>query len=96
MKSKLNIYLKGKSREEFAAKIGTTFNYVNLLAAGARRPSPELALKIEKATGGKVTRDEVLFPELYSHLSELESQIIPEFDKKLSRRIDNANIIIEG
>jgi DNA-binding transcriptional regulator YdaS (Cro superfamily) len=29
------------------------------------RPSPALALKIERATGGAVSRDELLFPELY-------------------------------
>lgn len=60
----LKKYLKNKDRAAFAAKIGTTKNYVNILACGSR-PSPELALKIEKASNGEVTRDELLFPELY-------------------------------
>ena len=60
---KLNIYLKRKDREKFAGLIGTTKNYVNLLACGSRRPSPELALKIEKATDGKVTVLELLLPD---------------------------------
>ena len=58
----LNKYLKRKDREFFAGLIGTTKNYVNLLACGSRRPSPELALKIEKATKGEVTVLELLFP----------------------------------
>lgn len=64
MTLKQYLKLKKKDRQWFAEKIGTTKNYVNNLACGAR-PSPELALKIEKATAGKVTRDELLFPELY-------------------------------
>ena len=39
--------------------------YVTQLIRGQRRPSPDLALKIEQATNGEVTRDELLFPELY-------------------------------
>ena len=60
---KLNIYLKRKDREKFAGLIGTTKNYVNLLACGSRRPSPELAEKIEKATKGKVSFRELLLPD---------------------------------
>ena len=31
--------------------------------AGRRRPSPEVALRIEEATGGEVTLREILFPD---------------------------------
>jgi DNA-binding transcriptional regulator YdaS (Cro superfamily) len=62
---KLKDYLKSKSRYQFAKQIGTTKPYVDRLIYCAR-PSPDLALKIEQATGGAVTRDELLFPELYS------------------------------
>jgi DNA-binding transcriptional regulator YdaS (Cro superfamily) len=61
---KLKDYLKSKSRLEFALKIGTTKPYIDRLLYSAR-PSPSLALKIERATGGAVSRDELLFPELY-------------------------------
>jgi len=61
----LKMYLPRGCREEFAREIGTTKNYLNLLVCHQRRPSPELALKIEKATKGAVTRDELIFPELY-------------------------------
>lgn len=61
---KLKEYLKGKDRAEFAKDVETTENYINLLACNSRRPSPELALKIEQATGGAVTRLELLYPEL--------------------------------
>jgi DNA-binding transcriptional regulator YdaS (Cro superfamily) len=40
------------------------FNYFHDIS-NKRRPSPSLALRIERATGGVVTRDELLFPELY-------------------------------
>ena len=61
---KLKNYLKHKSRYEFAVLIGTTKPYVDRLLYSAR-PSPALAYRIEQATDGQVTRDELLFPELY-------------------------------
>lgn len=39
------------SEAELAEKIGVTQAYVNMLKNGERRPSPELAQKIEAATG---------------------------------------------
>ena len=59
---RLKDYLKGKNRDEFAKLIGTTKNYINLLTCGSRRPSPELALKIEEATNGEIHHDELLYP----------------------------------
>lgn len=56
----LKQYLKGKNRELFAAKVGTTKNYINLLACGARRPSPDLALRIEAESMGQVTLRELI------------------------------------
>jgi len=58
----LKEYLKGRSREEFAKQIGTTKNYLNLLVCRSRRPSPELAFKIEQITGGVVDRMALLYP----------------------------------
>ena len=61
---KLKTYLKGKNDSDFSAEIGTTPNYLFQLKYNKRRrPSPALALKIEKATGGQVTVMELLFPE---------------------------------
>jgi DNA-binding transcriptional regulator YdaS (Cro superfamily) len=59
----LKLFLKGKNRADFAEQIGTTRNYVNLLACRIRRPSPALALRIEEATGGEVSRMELLYPD---------------------------------
>lgn len=59
---KLKEFLKNKNREQFAKIIHTTKNYVDQLCAEIRRPSPELALKIEKATGKEVTVLELLYP----------------------------------
>lgn len=60
---KLKEYLKGKSRKKFAVLVGTTKSYIDLLCCGQRRPSPELALKIDQATKGQVTRMELLYPD---------------------------------
>jgi len=62
--NKLNAFLKGKSREDFAKKVGTTKNYINLLVTDQRRPSPGLALRIQNATGGHVTVLELLYPDM--------------------------------
>jgi DNA-binding transcriptional regulator YdaS (Cro superfamily) len=47
---------------------------LSLICLGERRPSPDLALKIEWATNGAVTRDELLFPELYQSQSQQHGQ----------------------
>ena len=59
----LKEYLKGDNRKAFAKKIQTTKAYVDQLCSGQRRPSPDLAACIEKATGGQVNRMELLYPE---------------------------------
>lgn len=56
----LKRYLKGKNRALFAAKVGTTKNYINLLACGSRRASPDLALRIEAESNGEVTLRELV------------------------------------
>ena len=51
------------SNAELALMIGVHFSYITYLHNGKRRPSPELAEKIEQATGGQVSRLELLYPE---------------------------------
>lgn len=62
---KLNEYLTAKNLPQIAfsrqVKIGPI--YLNALVRGRRKPSPSLALRIEEATGGAVTRMELLYPE---------------------------------
>ena len=81
---------------EFSDSVKCSISMISLIRSGRRRPSPELAFRIEQMTGGLVSRDEQLFPWLYDYLDNLESQIKPEFDQILSRRIDNTKLIIEG
>ena len=81
---------------EFAPEVNCSVSMLSHINSGRRRPSPDLALRIERMSGQLVTRDELLFPELYDHLDKLESQIKPEFDPELSRRIDKTTLIIEG
>jgi DNA-binding transcriptional regulator YdaS (Cro superfamily) len=47
----------------FARRLGVSKSTITLLMQGARRPSPTLALRIEQATGGAVTRMELLYPD---------------------------------
>lgn len=57
---KLNKFLKGRDRALFAAKVGTTKNYLNMLACGARRASSRLALRIEAESEGAVSLRELV------------------------------------
>jgi transcriptional regulator with XRE-family HTH domain len=52
---------------EFAKLLGVTQQAIAKYESGRSiHPSPALALRIERATGGAVSRDELLFPELYA------------------------------
>jgi DNA-binding transcriptional regulator YdaS (Cro superfamily) len=51
------------SQIALARRLGVSKSTITLLMQGARRPSPSLALKIEQATGGAVTRMELLYPD---------------------------------
>ncbi len=61
--------LSTKEHKQIAQKVGTTYRYISQLAYGTspngkrRKPSPELAKKIEYATGGRVSRLELLYPD---------------------------------
>ena len=50
---------------EMAAYLGVTTTWLSLLINKHRRPSPELSIKIEKATQGLVTRLE-LRPDIFA------------------------------
>jgi transcriptional regulator with XRE-family HTH domain len=41
----------GKSERQFARMLGISQSHLNMIKNGSRRPSPELARKIEKITG---------------------------------------------
>lgn len=51
--------------DELAHRCGTNRAYLSQIAYGHRRPSPQMALRIEKETGGDVRREELL-PELFA------------------------------
>lgn len=55
---------------DFAKKVEVSRTHLNLISCGVRKPSPELAKRIEKATKGKVTKEEVLFPEDFPEKEE--------------------------
>ena len=59
------MFRKRISHTSMAAQLGLSRPYFSLLVARKKIPSPGVAIKIEKATGGLVTRDEVLFPDKY-------------------------------
>jgi len=81
---------------EFSETVKCSLSMLSHINSGRRRPSPELAWRIEQALNGAISRDQLLCPWVYDHLDSLESQIKPEFDQKLSRRIDKTTLIIEG
>jgi DNA-binding transcriptional regulator YdaS (Cro superfamily) len=53
------------AKSEMAAHLGITPTWMALLIAKRRQPSPALAVAIERATGGLVTRQE-LRPDLFA------------------------------
>jgi len=59
----LRAYLKGKSRKDFAGKIGRSVNYLNNLCQHPEQCGKITARRIEQATDGAVTIREMLFPE---------------------------------
>lgn len=48
---------------EFAKKARMKQPYISLISLKKRVPSPDMALRIQEATGGAVTVMELLFPE---------------------------------
>ena len=52
------------SKAEMAEFLGITPTWISLLISGRRKSSPVLALALEKATGGLVTRQE-LRPDIF-------------------------------
>jgi DNA-binding transcriptional regulator YdaS (Cro superfamily) len=58
---KLTTRLKMKQCE-LAIKLQTHPVYLNAILRGRATPSPKMALRIEEATGGDITRMELLYP----------------------------------
>ena len=50
----LKKYLEGKTKKDFAAKIGVSPSYLSQILSGAKSPQLDLAFRIEKATSGEV------------------------------------------
>ena len=53
------------AKKEMAVHLGITPTWLGLLLTGARRPSPELAKRIERATQGLVSAHE-LRPDIFN------------------------------
>jgi DNA-binding transcriptional regulator YdaS (Cro superfamily) len=49
-------------KSELAKKAGISPAFITYIGQGKKRPSPQVAEKIEKATNGMVTRMELLYP----------------------------------
>jgi DNA-binding transcriptional regulator YdaS (Cro superfamily) len=61
----LKMYLERKklSRRVFSEKVGISQSLLCLILQGKRNVTPKIALRIEQATGGKVDRLELLYPD---------------------------------
>ena len=51
------------NQRNLAKTVGVHYIHLNAVLRGRVRPSPSLALRIEEATDGQVTRMELLYPE---------------------------------
>lgn len=56
-------HLPADRREEFAKRCGTSWAYVTQIASGFRKPGAQIAVAIERETGG-IVRVEELAPEI--------------------------------
>ncbi len=61
------------SQEDLAKLIGVTRAYIAHIENGIRRPSPDIALAIERATGGEIKKEWLVFPEAYKE--EIEAYL---------------------
>lgn len=61
---KIKDYIKKHSipQNAFAKSVGCSPAHISFILQGRRRPSPGLALRIERATKKAVTRMEMLYP----------------------------------
>jgi len=70
------------SREQLAKELGVNQSTIWRIESGKRRPSPELALKIEKAFPNSITHTDLLYPDL-QHTKKSEPHTTP-FLKRLT------------
>jgi len=68
------------SREQLAKELGVNQSTIWRIESGKRRPSPELALKIEKAFAGSITHSDLLYPDL-QHTKKFKSNNITIFSR---------------
>ena len=59
-----------EERERVASAAGTTVAYLKQIAGGHSRPSPGLAVRLEEASGRRMTREELL-PEFFVRAGDL-------------------------
>jgi DNA-binding transcriptional regulator YdaS (Cro superfamily) len=62
------------AKVEMAEYLGITDTYISLLIHNKRRPSPHMAIRIEAATQGLVTRQD-LRPDLYIDIKHLDQEL---------------------
>jgi DNA-binding transcriptional regulator YdaS (Cro superfamily) len=60
--------LPNKELKEIAARIGTSYGYLAQLKYAGKKPSAQMARRIEEATQGRVTRLELLYPEEFARV----------------------------
>lgn len=59
---KLHKYLENTSLEDLATRVNVSIGAICNYKNGHRKPRPEIALRIVKATGGKVTLEDLYAP----------------------------------
>ena len=74
MKLKEYLRIKGLSGLAFAKKHSLSQPTISRIINNKVVPSPEIALKIEQATNGEVTRLELLYPSLNNEPKEPDKQ----------------------
>ena len=68
------------ARQAFAERCGSTLGYFKLLASGHAKAGPDLAIRIEQATAGEVTVEQ-LRPDVPWHVIRSAQPAQPQPDK---------------
>lgn len=63
MKLDLWLFMNRITKKDFAARLNVSRGHLQEIVSGKRKPSVKLAKQIEELTQGKVSKEEVLFPE---------------------------------
>ncbi len=81
------LYSKGISRRKFARLVGVSDAFISFVANGRRKPSPAVARRIEEASKGQVTIEDLFYPHQKTK-GKTKLDLLEERLEKIEKRLD--------